>query len=207
MLLLTSLTRGVWVPGIGRSLACTETIDRADAILVDNFEENYLLFERAAELQKAGMGPRVLVPTDMSSDSGRPSVVTSGIVELMARVAWLQAWETIPVREIEPISLNAAYQIREVLTKERIRSVVVVSPGFRSRRSSLIYRSVFGQAGVAVSCAPVFGQKSPETWTTTWHGIQEVSEQFLKLQYYRFYVLPVQNRKLSAKSGVRASND
>jgi hypothetical protein len=27
-------------------------------------------------------------------------------------------------------------------------------------------------------------------WAQSWHGIQGVSEQFLKLQYYRFYVLP-----------------
>ena len=28
------------------------------------------------------------------------------------------------------------------------------------------------------------------TWTESWHGIQEVVEQWLKLQYYRLYVLP-----------------
>jgi hypothetical protein len=43
--------------------------------------------------------------------------------------------------------------------------------------------------GIKVHCVPVFGQKSPANWTKTWHGIQDVTEQFLKLQYYRFYVL------------------
>jgi hypothetical protein len=41
-----------------------------------------------------------------------------------------------------------------------------------------------------VYCAPVFGRTTPERWTATWHGIQDVSEEFLKLQYYRFYVIP-----------------
>jgi hypothetical protein len=27
-------------------------------------------------------------------------------------------------------------------------------------------------------------------WTQTWHGIQDVVEQWLKLQYYRLWVLP-----------------
>jgi len=28
------------------------------------------------------------------------------------------------------------------------------------------------------------------TWTREWHGIQSVVEEWLKLQYYRLYVLP-----------------
>jgi hypothetical protein len=36
---------------------------------------------------------------------------------------------------------------------------------------------------------PVFGVNTPKNWTQTWHGIQGVTEQWLKLQYYRFYVL------------------
>jgi hypothetical protein len=37
---------------------------------------------------------------------------------------------------------------------------------------------------------PVFGTTTPENWTGTWHGIQDVALQFLKLSYYRMYVLP-----------------
>jgi hypothetical protein len=36
---------------------------------------------------------------------------------------------------------------------------------------------------------PVLGEKTAKNWTKTWHGIQDVTEQWLKLQYYRFYVL------------------
>jgi hypothetical protein len=200
------LTRGIWIPGIGRSLVCREHVaDRVDAILVDNLDQNYLLFERAAELQKAGTVSQVYVPTE-SSDADEPSVVTDGIVTLMARVAWLRQWKTIPVQHIEPISLNAAYRMRDVLKKERVRSLVVVTPGFRSRRASLVYQRVFGEAGISVSCLPVFGQQTPETWARTWHGIEQVGEQFLKLQYYRFYVLPMETWE-SARGGVRASNE
>lgn len=44
-------------------------------------------------------------------------------------------------------------------------------------------------AGITVSCIPVFVGAARENWSQTWHGIQEVTEQFLKLQFYRFYVL------------------
>src|SRR5262249_14700400 len=85
-----------------------------------------------------------------------------------------------------PISLNVAYQIRDFLTAEHLRSIIVVTSGFRSQRSSLVYHAVLDPVGIKVSCAPVFGQKTPANWTKTWHGIQDVAEQLLKLQYYPF---------------------
>jgi hypothetical protein len=108
----------------------------------------------------------------------------------MARVARMPEPEILPIQIIEPISLHAAYQIRDFLTATPLRSAIVVTPGFRSQRSSLVYQAVLAPAGITVYCVPVFGQKTPANWTETWHGIQEVAAQFLKLQYYRFYVLP-----------------
>jgi hypothetical protein len=108
----------------------------------------------------------------------------------MARVARLPYIEPIPVpnRE-EPISLNAAKQIRDFLVREKIRSIVVVAPGFRSRRSAMIYEAVFASSGIRVGCARTMGKTTPENWTNTWHGIQNVGEQFVKLLYYRFYAI------------------
>jgi hypothetical protein len=194
LVLVVSLCSRFWAPAVAHSLVCDEQIVRADAILVENFDPDYLLFERAEALYKAGLASKVFVPTDAAAD-GTESMVSAGIVEVMSRVAWLEKRETIPVRGVEPISLNAAYQILAVLEKQHVTSVLVVTPGFRSQRSALVYTAVLGRAGIAVSCVPVFGTKTPATWTTTWHGIQEVAEQFAKLQYYRWYVLPVYGSK------------
>jgi hypothetical protein len=68
--------------------------------------------------------------------------------------------------------------------------VIVVSPLFRSRRSALVYDATLGRAGITIRCEPVHGIPGVNTWTETWHGIQNVAEQWLKLQYYRLYVLP-----------------
>jgi hypothetical protein len=108
----------------------------------------------------------------------------------MARQAQMGAWEIILVREIEPITLNAARQIRGRLTKDQVKSVIVVTSGFRSQRTALVFHAVLDDAVSQIYCAPVFGRKTPEHWTETWHGIQEVAEEFVKLQYYRFYVIP-----------------
>src|SRR5262249_28358448 len=193
VMLLVSVTREFWMLQIGQSLVCTEEVGPSDVILVENFNPHYLVFERAAALHKAGLAVRVLVPTDASSDPERTDPVSRGITELIARVARLQDPEILPIRIFEPVSLNAAYQVRDFLTKEHLRSVIVVTPGFRSQRSSLVYHAVLDPAGIKVGCVPVFGQNTPRNWTETWHGIQDVTTQFLKLQYYQFYVLRVRS--------------
>jgi hypothetical protein len=174
---------------IGQSLVCAEEMSPSDVILVENFDPHYLVFERAAALHKAGFAARVLVTTDASRDPKRANAVSQGIAELMSQIARLQNPTILPIRIVEPVSLNAAYQLRDFLLKEHLRSVVIVTDGFRSKRSALVYHTVLDPTGIKVGCIPVFGERTPKNWAATWHGIEEVTEQFLKLQYYRFYVL------------------
>jgi hypothetical protein len=185
------LSSGLWSPAVARSLICEEDRSRSDALLLENFDADYLVFERAAALRRAGVAERVLVPTRTDIGSGNPNAVALGTAELMARIARLPGMEVVPIPEVEPISLNAGYRIREFLEHEHIRSVTVVSPLFRSRRSALVYGATLGAGGITVRCVPVPATTTPENWTRSWHGIQGVVEQWAKLQYYRFYVLPI----------------
>jgi hypothetical protein len=182
------LTRSLWTARLAQSLVCTEHAPPSDALLLENFDPEYLVFERAETLRRAGVAPRILVPLS-ASDGETPSTVESGLAELMAKVAHLPEIEGIPIQLKEPISLNAAYQIRAFLTQKNIRSVIVVAPGFRSRRSELIYRTTLNPTHISVGCVPVFGKTTPQNWSETTHGIQGVVEQFLKLQYYNLYKL------------------
>jgi len=194
LMVVVTLTSRYWTARIAQSLICAEDVTAVDAMLIENFDPNYLLFERAETLERAGIASVALVPVEISSEPNVANPVSQGIADVMARQARLRRWRTIPIGFSEPIALNAALQIRSRLASERIKSIIVVAPGFRSRRSSLVYQAVFGEAGIAVHCVPVFGRIGPEHWTETWHGIQEVLEEFIKLQYYRFYVLPLRPR-------------
>jgi hypothetical protein len=188
--LLVSVTRGFWMLRIGQSLVCVEEVRPSDVLLVEDFAVvDYRVFERAAALHQAGLAARVLIPTDASRESESTNAVLQGVAELKARMARLPHPEILPIGIREPISLNAAYQIRDFLTKEHLQSVLVVTEGFRSQRSALVYHAVLNPVGIQVGCVPVFGQTTPKNWTNTWHGIEEVTKQFIKLQYYRFYVL------------------
>jgi hypothetical protein len=183
------ITRHSWSTRISKSLTCREQVTPSDLILVENLDPSYVLFERAATLRNEGFASRVLVPVQVSDAYERANAASIGIAELMARLADLQTPEIMPIRANEPISLNAAREFRNFLTKEHLRSIIVVTSGFRSKRSSLIYEAVLAPAGITVSCVPVFVRAGPHDWSQSWHGIQEVFEQILKLEFYRFYVL------------------
>jgi hypothetical protein len=182
-------TQGFWTTRIARSLICDEQLAPSDALLVENFDLNYLAFERAESLRQAGIATRILVPVLDAGNADVPNRVSKEIAEVMAEVARIPDIEVIPIRQIEPITLNAVNQIRDFLSEAHVRSIVAVTPGFRSRRSFLVYDALLTPAGITVRCVPVFGTTTPDNWTESWHGIQDVTLQFLKLQYYRFYVL------------------
>jgi hypothetical protein len=190
VLLAAWLSRGWLSVAVAETLVCSDTLAPSDAILVENLEADYLMFERAAELRTAALATRVLVPLQTNRDHSAPSAVALGTAEVMARIARLGAFEIVPIQLVEPISLHAAHDVRRYLEREGIRSVIVVAPLFRSKRSMLVYAATLGRAGITVRCAPVQGTRGVDTWTASWHGVQQVAEQWVKLAYYRLYVLP-----------------
>jgi hypothetical protein len=183
------LTREWWTVGIARSLTCEASLAPSDAILVENFDSSYLAYERAAQLRREGLADRVLVQT-LTDPEQEPYQVAIARLQVMAQTARIGAIEIVPTRRVEPITLNAVRDMQRFLEQERISSVIVVTPLFRSRRTALVYGSTFGPAGITVRCVPVHGALGVSNWTRSWHGIQDVMEQWLKLQYYRLYVLP-----------------
>ena len=183
-------TAGWWTAAVARSLVCDASLAPSDAILVENFDPNYLLFERAGQLRRAGLANRVLVPITTDLGTSEANQVELGMAQLMAKVARTGDIEIVPTRTVEPITLNTARDVGRYLQAQRIRSVIVVVPVLRSRRGALVYGATLGREGVTVACAPVAGAQPLHQWPETWHGIQNVVEQWGKLQYYRFYVLP-----------------
>ncbi len=189
LILLALASRGWWMDLAARSLVCEEDTAPADVLLIDNLESNYLLFEKAQQLVANGRVARVMALIPTTGEESSPGRVAKGVVDLMAEVARVEGLETIPVFEREPISINAAEQVKAHLEGDGVRSLILVTPGFRSRRSMLVYEKVFAGTGVKIHCVPVFGLKTPANWRNTWHGFEEVTLQWMKLWYYRLFVL------------------
>jgi hypothetical protein len=184
------LTGGWGTVRIARSLVCEGSVAPSDAILLENFDPSYLVFKRAGALRQARLASRVLVPILVEDDTFDPNALALRIAEMMADIAQIGTYEIVPIKQVEPISLNAAKDLHRYLEREHIASVIVVTSAFRSRRSALVYDATFGRAGIRVHCQPVEGPRGVNAYLRSWHGIQELVEQWLKLQYYRIYALP-----------------
>lgn len=190
LLALALTTSGWWAPTLGRCLVCSSEYETADLIVIDNLDSDYLLFEKAAELIERGIAGKVLVPVQASGrNPAKPNLVSQEIVNVMVRVAGLDGAEIIPVKLEEPITLNAARQVGEHLRGTSVKKVLVLTSGFKSRRIHLVFKKVLSVDGIDVYCLPVWGGHRPENWEQTWHGIQEVFLQLIKLGYYGVWVL------------------
>src|SRR5687768_12797204 len=78
VVVLMWLTHGWWTVTVARGLVCDANAAPSDAILVENFDSNYLVFERAANLRRAGFAPRVLIPVLADSRTSELSDVGIG---------------------------------------------------------------------------------------------------------------------------------
>jgi hypothetical protein len=181
--------RAAWLPSLAELAVHQDALLPSDAIVIENYDPDYLSFETAAGLLEKGFAPRVFVPATSFRDPSRPGNVSKGIVDLMCRLARIPSPEIIPVRHDEPITLGVAVQIAAVLKREGIRSVIVVAPKFRSRRTYLTYSAVLEDSGIQLRCFPARAVRDTSNWWTTGHGIQEVTLELLKLGWYRFHVL------------------
>ena len=97
------LTGGWWTLAIARSLVCDASLAPSDAILVENFDPDYLLFERATRLRRAALAARVFVPIRTDPGTHEPNAVALGTAQLMATISRIGAVEIVPIREVEPI--------------------------------------------------------------------------------------------------------
>jgi hypothetical protein len=187
------VSRAWVVPAFGESLVCNDKGPVAATLLLDNFDNDFGLFRRAAELQRTAAARRVLVPITAPAEPDA-TLAAREVASAFARVTGLAQWDMIPVLQQEPISLHTAKRVRDFLVSEQISDVTLLSSRYRSRRSDLIYRAVLSDRGIKMTCMPLWEVADPAEWTGTWHGIQNAVEQFLKLQYYRFWVMPVRYR-------------
>ena len=182
IVLVVLLTGRFWLVWIGESLVHDDELTPVDLIVVEDFNESYWLYRRTANLRAQGLSDRVLVLKSRFELRGE-------LTGLLAEEAELTDYQRLESGEGEPIALGAAQALRDYLDGSRVDSILVVTMGFRSRRTHLIYTSVFEPLGIRVLCNPVLGPRRPDTWWHSWHGVQEIALEFLKLQYYRFWIL------------------
>lgn len=83
-----------------------------------------------------------------------------------------------------PVTLNEARFVVTILSKDEIRSAILLSKGFHTRRSFGIYSQEGARVGLRVIPLPYFNKYKDDNWWQHAEGVHDLFEQYIKLFYY-----------------------
>lgn len=179
-----------WVAA--KALVVRAELPHADALVVLAGSSTYIeRTRRAAQLFAQGVAAKIVLTND-NLPSGWSALQERNplFVELAAEELKRHG---VPAEKIEivPGAVSSTYdeitRVREYSVKHKLKSVLVVTSAYHSRRAWWTLRHVFRSSDVAVgleTAAP--GEQSPWPATWWWHrvGWQMVPVEYAKIVYY-----------------------
>jgi uncharacterized SAM-binding protein YcdF (DUF218 family) len=179
-----------WVAA--RWLMVSAPLASADAIAVLSGSSTYLeRTKKAAELYRQGRAPLVLLTNDhmrggwSSALQRNPYFVERATDELIK--------EGVPAEKIRIVpglassTHDEALLIKDYATTQGLRSILVVTSAYHSRRALCSLRQTFAGTGTAVGLEPVppgSQTPSPAFWWLRLQGWRSVGGEYVKLIYY-----------------------
>jgi len=190
LLLLVAWTILAW--GAARALVVRSELPHADALVVLAGSATYVeRTHRAAQLFAAGVAARIVLTND-NLPSGWSASEERNLLFVERAAKELQG-QGVPGEKIEivPGAVSSTYdeivRVRDYSVKHGLRSILVVTSAYHSRRAWWTLRHVFRGSDVAIgleTAAP--GEQSPRAATWWWHivGWQMVPLEYVKIVYY-----------------------
>jgi hypothetical protein len=88
----------------------------------------------------------------------------------------------VPIRH--PVTLKEAEVVLKALSKENIKSAILLSPGFHTRRSYLAYQHVGIPLQIKIFPSACFTEYQLNNWWVQEPGVRDFTVELLKLGYY-----------------------
>lgn len=88
----------------------------------------------------------------------------------------------VPIRH--PVTLKEAEVALEALSKENIKSAILLSPGFHTRRSYLAYQYVGIPLQIKIFPSACFTEYQLNNWWVQEPGVRDFTTELFKLVYY-----------------------
>ena len=173
-------------------LIVTAPIEHADAIVLLSGSSSYKeRAHRAAELFDAGQASRIVLTNDGQRGSWsnelqrNPFYYESTLAELTRLGVPHEKVDIL----MEPVSstYEEALLVRNHIKKQQIRTILVVTSAYHSRRSLWTYRRLLENNGVRIGLevARIGWQTPPQwTWWLRFRGWRIVPAEYFKLIYY-----------------------
>ena len=175
------------------ALVVSEELERADALVVLAGSSAYVeRTARAAELYREGRAPVVLLTNDgqlsgwSNESQNNPTFVERARRELVRGGVPAERIEVLPRRVGS--THDEAVLLREYAGERHLRSLLVVTSGYHSRRALWTFRRAFEGSGVEVGVSkvePGLQTPTPGTWWFSPRGWQSVAGEYVKMVYYR----------------------
>lgn len=190
ILLLISWPLGAWLAA--RLLILHVDLQQADAVVVLGGSSTYVERTRvAAQLFKEGRAPRIILTND--GEQGGWSEVEKRNPFFVERAAGELEAAGVPAGNIEalPQLVTSTYEearlLREYAVEHRLRSILIVTSAYHSRRALWTLRRVFEGSGIELGLeSPPAGWQTPApaTWWLHTQGWRVVAGEYVKLAYY-----------------------
>ena len=195
-LLTIALVFGIWVLlawVAARFLVVSTPLHNADAIVVMSGSAVYKeRTQRAAEFYRQGLAPRILLTNDnlrgewSSAEQRNPFFYERARNNLLLLGVPAERVEVIA----EPVTgtYEEAQTLREYAVAHGLRSLVVVTSAYHSRRALWTLNRVFAGTGIEMSLQSIeSGEQTPPplTWWLHWRGWRMVIGEYVKNVYYR----------------------
>jgi uncharacterized SAM-binding protein YcdF (DUF218 family) len=192
-LVLAAWSALAWVAAEGL-IVSAELRQRADAIVVLSGSKAYVeRARRAAQLYHEGRGAKIILTND-NQQSGwsveqqaNPFFIERAAAELKSAGVPADAIEMLP--QAVTSTQEEASLLRAVASARGLRSILVVTSAYHSRRALWTWRNVFEEAGVEIgldAVAPGDQTPRPAVWWLQPRGWPMVAGEYFKLIYYRF---------------------
>lgn len=164
----------------------------ADALVVLAGSSTYIeRTHRAAELFKEGRAPLIVLTNDnvpggwSVAEQRNPLHVELAAAELEQQGVTAEKIAIVP--GIVSSTYEEALRLRDYASAQSLRSMLIVTSAYQSRRALWTLRRVFHATGVEIGLEAVApGHQAPRTFSWWLHGLgwQMVGGEYLKMIYY-----------------------
>ena len=166
-------------------------LDKADAIVVLGGSGTYKeRAHEAARLLHEGRSQRILVTNDNTQGPWSPAdqrnlfFYERSLQELRSADVLPQSVEVLP----QPVTstYDEAQEIKAYALQHGLRSILIVTSAYHSRRALWVFTRVFRDTGIQVGLVIARREESPSpaNWWLTLRGWQFVPTEYVKMVYY-----------------------
>lgn len=175
-----------------RALLVKADLPSADALVVLSGSSSYLeRTHKAAELYRQGRAPLVLLTNDHTRGGWSSALQTNPyFVDRAAEELTNHGVPAERIRIVPGVATSTHSEtviVKDFAAEQGLRSVLIVTSAYHSRRALRTFRTTFEGTNVAIGLEPAaIGPQTPAaaTWWLRPSGWRDVAGEYVKLIYY-----------------------